>query len=508
MVSGLVRQLESAGESEVASSTIGGLVMEALRGLDPVAYVRFASVYRDFREASDFHEVLGEIAEPAAAHEAPHIAFESPLWRRRRSRSIERRCAPRSAPRRSTPDDADRAGRGGARLGRTAPNPSVGAVIADERTGEVIARGWTAPGGRPHAETEAIARAGDARARRHHVRDARAVLAPRRDAAVRRRHRRGRPGARRVRHRGSRSARRRARASPAAQGGHRGRARADASRRRTGSPPGTSCASPSGARWCSQAGARCRGDGCRAAARRARVGDGPEARAAGHLLRARADAILVGRRTVIDDDPLLTCRLPGLASALAARIVLARALPQAVDAKLSARPARADHPLRRRPRRRRSALRGRRRDSGAAVGGEFWRLDLAVVAARAWATRRHAPAAGRRPDSGATLSDGGLVDEVVIGAAPSCGRQGPRPIGDRRRRDLRRCGRWLVTRDIGPDRLRASAVGPLCRGRVRMTQPFAITEGAHQRLRCAAGGVQCALRRLHRRGAAISCARA
>ena len=78
MVSGLVRQLESAGESEVASSTIGGLVMEALRGLDPVAYVRFASVYRDFREASDFHEVLGEIAaEPATAHDAPHIAFES-----------------------------------------------------------------------------------------------------------------------------------------------------------------------------------------------------------------------------------------------------------------------------------------------------------------------------------------------------------------------------------------------------------------------------------------------
>src|SRR5688572_28397225 len=69
MVSGLVRQLESQGESEIASSMIGGLVMEALRGLDPVAYVRFASVYRDFREASDFHEVLGEIAERATAGE-------------------------------------------------------------------------------------------------------------------------------------------------------------------------------------------------------------------------------------------------------------------------------------------------------------------------------------------------------------------------------------------------------------------------------------------------------
>ncbi len=45
-------------------------------------------------------------------------------------------------------------------LGTTAPNPAVGAVIADEATGEIIARGWTQPGGRPHAETEAIRRAG------------------------------------------------------------------------------------------------------------------------------------------------------------------------------------------------------------------------------------------------------------------------------------------------------------------------------------------------------------
>jgi transcriptional repressor NrdR len=62
MVSGIVRQLESSGESEIPSSSIGEYVMEGLRGLDPVAYVRFASVYRDFREAADFQEVLGEIA--------------------------------------------------------------------------------------------------------------------------------------------------------------------------------------------------------------------------------------------------------------------------------------------------------------------------------------------------------------------------------------------------------------------------------------------------------------
>ncbi len=62
MITGIVRQLESIGESDIPSSAIGGLLMEALKGLDPVAYVRFASVYRDFREAADFHEVLGEIA--------------------------------------------------------------------------------------------------------------------------------------------------------------------------------------------------------------------------------------------------------------------------------------------------------------------------------------------------------------------------------------------------------------------------------------------------------------
>lgn len=62
LVSGLVRQLESTGESEIPSQAIGALVMAALRQLDPVAYVRFASVYRDFRNTSDFKAVLDEIA--------------------------------------------------------------------------------------------------------------------------------------------------------------------------------------------------------------------------------------------------------------------------------------------------------------------------------------------------------------------------------------------------------------------------------------------------------------
>jgi len=60
-VTGIARQLESSGESEIPAEKIGELVMEALKSLDDVAYVRFASVYRNFREARDFHELLGEL---------------------------------------------------------------------------------------------------------------------------------------------------------------------------------------------------------------------------------------------------------------------------------------------------------------------------------------------------------------------------------------------------------------------------------------------------------------
>jgi len=62
VINSIVRQLESLGESDVPSEQIGGLVMEALANLDQVAYVRFASVYRDFREAKDFGEFVGKIA--------------------------------------------------------------------------------------------------------------------------------------------------------------------------------------------------------------------------------------------------------------------------------------------------------------------------------------------------------------------------------------------------------------------------------------------------------------
>lgn len=63
MINGIVRQLESLGESDVPSEVVGRLIMEGLENLDPVAYVRFASVYKNFREAKDFEKFVGAIAD-------------------------------------------------------------------------------------------------------------------------------------------------------------------------------------------------------------------------------------------------------------------------------------------------------------------------------------------------------------------------------------------------------------------------------------------------------------
>ncbi|MCH8916993.1 MAG: transcriptional repressor NrdR [Alphaproteobacteria bacterium] len=62
IVTSIQRRLETMGESEIPSSHIGELVMEALAGIDQVAYVRFASVYRNFREAKDFEEFVGQLS--------------------------------------------------------------------------------------------------------------------------------------------------------------------------------------------------------------------------------------------------------------------------------------------------------------------------------------------------------------------------------------------------------------------------------------------------------------
>lgn len=228
-------------------------------------------------------------------------------------------------------------------LGRTAPNPAVGAVIADEATGEVIARGWTAPSGRPHAETQAIARAGE-RARgatiyvtlepcSHH-----GVTAPCADAIVKGGLARvvcaiedpdprvaGR-GLSRLRQAGIEVERGvMADAAHWVTAGHilrvterRPLVTAKLALDDAGEVPRGSKGAPV---WVTSEGAR----------------------AAGHLLRATSDAILVGRGTVIDDDPLLTCRLPGLEARSPVRVVLARKLEGLERSKL-AQTAR-EHPL-------------------------------------------------------------------------------------------------------------------------------------------------------------------
>lgn len=70
MVTGVVRRLEAMGETEIESKAIGELVMEGLAGLDDVAYVRYASVYKDFREARDFGEFIGELGDQEGEDDA------------------------------------------------------------------------------------------------------------------------------------------------------------------------------------------------------------------------------------------------------------------------------------------------------------------------------------------------------------------------------------------------------------------------------------------------------
>jgi diaminohydroxyphosphoribosylaminopyrimidine deaminase / 5-amino-6-(5-phosphoribosylamino)uracil reductase len=212
--------------------------------------------------------------------------------------------------------------------GQTAPNPAVGAVIADETTGEIVARGWTQTSGRPHAEAHALAAAGDqARGKTmyvtlepcsYHGRTyplisktmpcAEAILAA---------------GMRRVVC---------ATEDPNPEIAGRG----VAVLRQAGVTVDIGLCQEE-ARWVAaghilrmtkgrpfvQLKVAVSGDGLIAPGERAPVWvTGPEARAYAHLLRAHADAIMVGRKTVEDDDPELTCRLPGLANRSPRRIIL------------------------------------------------------------------------------------------------------------------------------------------------------------------------------------------
>ena len=321
MVSGIVRRLENMGENDIKSETIGRLVMEALKALDDVAYVRFASVYKNFREAKDFEALLGElVAARARTRKRPQPttrikAYEGHERERRVSYGASAFARAAGARHRLAQSrgrlrhrHARRRGRG-PRLHRAGRPPPC--------------RGHRARTRRPRGN------------RRHALRHARALRPSGQGPGLRRSDRRSAPGPRRGCHGRSRSAHRRRRARAAARSGHRGcRRRASAEeaeplalghvlRVTEGRPAvtlklavGSDLRVPRG-----EAGAPT-------------WVTGDLARAHGHLLRARNDAILVGRGTIMADNPSLTCRLPGMDCRSPVRVVLDRRLRTPPEARL------------------------------------------------------------------------------------------------------------------------------------------------------------------------------
>jgi diaminohydroxyphosphoribosylaminopyrimidine deaminase / 5-amino-6-(5-phosphoribosylamino)uracil reductase len=303
-------------------------------------------------------------------------------------------------------------------LGTTAFNPSVGAVIADESTGAIIARGWTQPGGRPHGEKEALRRAGEqARGKTMYV-----TLEPCAhtgrvptcaDAVIA-------AGLKRVVC---------ALADPnpviAGRGFDQLRAagvtvdvglQADAARVLTAghilhvtqSRPFVQLKLA-----VSQAGRIAAGTGQPVWV------TGPDARARGHLLRAEADAILTGIGTILADDPALTCRLPGLTARSPQRVIVAsrpnlpaaaRVLRHAADPTarvwLATTTATAQSPAT-------QALQAAGRLTDVIAAGTH-HVDLATLltALDQHAIRRVLVEAGPRLSQGFLTAD--LVDEVVL----------------------------------------------------------------------------------------------
>ncbi len=300
-------------------------------------------------------------------------------------------------------------------LGQTAPNPAVGAVIVDPTCGEVIARGWTQPGGRPHAETEALARAGE-RARgctlyvtlepcSHHGR-----TPPCADAVIA-------AGVARVvcaiedpdprvagrgldRLRGAGIAVERGLCAETARWLTRGHIVRVTERRplvqlkMALSADGSVLRGTGAPTWVT----------------------GPQARAQGHLLRAEADAILVGARTVVDDDPELTCRLPGLANRSPRRVVLSSRADLPVMSKLVTSARR--HPVwvycgAQAPAAHVAALEahGVQVTRVVQVGGQLW-LPAIMEALAAGGITRLLVEGG--PQVWSAFARAGLVDELVV----------------------------------------------------------------------------------------------
>jgi diaminohydroxyphosphoribosylaminopyrimidine deaminase / 5-amino-6-(5-phosphoribosylamino)uracil reductase len=346
-------------------------------------------------------------------------------------------------------------------LGQTAPNPAVGAIIADEGTAEVVARGWTQISGRPHAEAHALSVAGElARGKTMYVTLEPCSYHGRTNPVVSK----AMPCAEAILAAGMRRvvvATEDPNPEIAGQG--------VAVLRRAGVAVDIGVCGAE-ARWVTaghilrmtkgrpfvQLKVAVSGDGLIAPGNGAPVWvTGPDVRAYAHVLRAHADAVMVGRRTVEDDDPELTCRLPGLASRSPRRVVLDSGFRVAPHLKMFGTAHRVPVIV--------FGMAGgvppaypagvEVRQVPAASDG---RLDLNAVLgslARDGVTRVLVEGG---PTIAAALLAADLVDEVVIarGAEP-LGADGRQPFGDRGLDALDDAGRWQLaeSRMLGGDTL-------------------------------------------------------
>ncbi len=346
-------------------------------------------------------------------------------------------------------------------LGQTAPNPAVGAVIADEATAEVVARGWTQISGRPHAEAHALGLAGElARGKTMYVTLEPCSYHGRTNPVV-------------------------SKAMPCAEAilaaGMRRVVVATEDPNPEIAGQGVAVLRGAGvavdigvrgaeARWVTaghilrmtrqrpfmQLKVAVSGDGLIAPGNGAPVWvTGPDVRAYAHVLRAHADAVMVGRRTVDDDDPELTCRLPGLASRSPRRVVLdpgfrvsphlkmfatARRVPIVVFGAAGSVPPAYPAGV----------------EARQVSAGPDGRLDLDVVLAslaRDGVTRVLAEGG---PTIASALLAADLVDEVVVArGTEALGADGRQPFGEHGVEVLDDAGRWQLAekRMLGTDTL-------------------------------------------------------
>ena len=132
-VADIEEKLLSAGEREVATQQLGELVMRELKKLDKVAYIRFASVYRNFEDVDDFSRAIREVS-PARGKKMNFSAVDHGMMARALQLAERGLCT-------------------------TTPNPRVGCVLV--RDGAIVGEGWHERAGEPHAEVHALRAAGD-----------------------------------------------------------------------------------------------------------------------------------------------------------------------------------------------------------------------------------------------------------------------------------------------------------------------------------------------------------